>query len=197
MRRGIMKLNREQVIQALEFCGICECNNEKTNTECALINMPFCKNYLRKQSLALIKELTEENEKFRHNHENLIEECDTFREYAYNMQKYVEYIKHKEEEGYEPSAARYAAEMEMWHVVALEKKKLADENERLKNISVGYRIERNTWKDLCDTIETDTVRKMQARLKKELDEHYSLYFQVLGGELIDRIAKEILEENNG
>lgn len=59
----MMELNREQIIQALEFCGICECNNEKTNTECALINMPFCKNYLRQQSLSLIKELTEENEK--------------------------------------------------------------------------------------------------------------------------------------
>jgi hypothetical protein len=43
----------------------------------------------------------------------------------------------------------------------------------------------------------DTVQKMQERLKKELDKHYSPYFQVLGGELIDRIAKEILEENNG
>ena len=42
------------IIKALEFCSHCECNNEKTETECPLINMPFCKNYLRKQSLALI-----------------------------------------------------------------------------------------------------------------------------------------------
>lgn len=55
-----MEVNREQIVQALEFCSNCECNSEKTNTECALINMPFCKNYLRQQSLALIKELAEE-----------------------------------------------------------------------------------------------------------------------------------------
>ena len=60
-----MKLNREQITQALEFCSNCECNNDKTQAECPLINMPFCKNYLRKQSLALIKELTEENEDLR------------------------------------------------------------------------------------------------------------------------------------
>jgi uncharacterized coiled-coil DUF342 family protein len=59
-----MQLNREQIIRALEFCGICECNNEKTNTECALINMPFCKNYLRNQALALIEELTKESQKW-------------------------------------------------------------------------------------------------------------------------------------
>jgi predicted transcriptional regulator len=58
-----MEPSREQITQALEFCSNCECNNDKTQAECPLINMPFCKNYLRKQSLALIKELTEENEK--------------------------------------------------------------------------------------------------------------------------------------
>lgn len=34
------------------------------------------------------------------------------------------------------------------------------------------------------------------KLKAELDEHYSLYFRILGGEPIDRIAEELLEEKN-
>lgn len=47
-------MNDAEIIKALECCGHCECNDEKTQTECPLINMTFCKNYLRKQSLDLI-----------------------------------------------------------------------------------------------------------------------------------------------
>ena len=56
-----MKLTDEQIKQALEFCANCECNSEKTEKECALINMSFCKNYLRKQSLDYINRLEAEN----------------------------------------------------------------------------------------------------------------------------------------
>lgn len=77
-----MELNREQVIQALEFCGICECNDEKTNTECALINMPFCKNYLRKQALALIEGLTKENEELKSDLKDAEEEYERVYEQA-------------------------------------------------------------------------------------------------------------------
>lgn len=56
-----MKLTAEQIKQALEFCANCECNDEKTEKECALINMSFCKNYLRKQSLDYINRLEAEN----------------------------------------------------------------------------------------------------------------------------------------
>lgn len=71
-----MELTREQIIQALEFCGICECNNEKTNTECALINMPFCKNYLRNQALTLIKELTEEIKDLEEEYDRVYEQAE-------------------------------------------------------------------------------------------------------------------------
>lgn len=56
-----MELTDEQIKQALEFCANCECNDEKTEKECALINMSFCKNYLRKQSLDYINRLEAEN----------------------------------------------------------------------------------------------------------------------------------------
>ena len=51
------------------------------------------------------------------------------------------------------------------------------------------------WVESFDEVRADTVRKMQERLKEELKEHYSLYFQILSYDLIDRIAKEVLEEN--
>jgi hypothetical protein len=44
----------------------------------------------------------------------------------------IENIRTKENEGYELSAAKYAAEMDMWRCVAAEKQSLQDENERLK-----------------------------------------------------------------
>lgn len=50
---------------------------------------------------------------------------------------------------------------------------------------------------LKDKAKADAVQKMHEKLKAELNEHYSLYFRVLSGELIDQIAKEMLEENNG
>lgn len=44
----------DDVIKALECCTNCICNHAKTDTECPLVKMDFCKNYLMKQSLALI-----------------------------------------------------------------------------------------------------------------------------------------------
>lgn len=115
-----MKLNREQIIKALECCTRQDCDCcpfDKPNPDC-LVTLP-------ENALTLIKELTEERER-----------C----------------------------------------LEALSE--LAD--------NIGL---------LKDKAKADIVQKMQEKLKAELDEHYSLYFQVLSGELIDRIAKEVLEEN--
>lgn len=48
------KFTDDEVIKALECCTNCICNHAKTDTECPLVKMDFCKNYLMKQSLALI-----------------------------------------------------------------------------------------------------------------------------------------------
>ena len=48
------KFADDEVIKALECCTNCICNHAKTDTECPLVKMAFCKNYLMKQSLALI-----------------------------------------------------------------------------------------------------------------------------------------------
>ena len=120
-------------------------------------------------ALTLIKELVEENEEFRYKREKLIEERDTFREYAYNMQRYVENIKHKEEVGYEPSAARYAAEMEMWHVVALEKKKLTEENETWQKELIRQKelADKHYYELAC---EVENLRTENESLKHECDD---------------------------
>ena len=92
-------------------------------------------------------------------------------------------------------------------------KELTEENEKLKaenkDLEADYeRVYEQAEADIhgniadggtschwcMDKTRDDTVRKMQEKLKAELDEHYSLYFRILGGELIDRIAEELLEE---
>ena len=75
-----MKLTAEQIKQALEFCANCECNSEKTEKECVLINMPFCKNYLRKQSLDLINRLEVENRALNRDNDRLLKEIQDAKE---------------------------------------------------------------------------------------------------------------------
>lgn len=55
----------EEVIKALEFCSHCVCDDDKTETKCPYYNMPFCKNYLRKQSLDLINRQQAEIERLK------------------------------------------------------------------------------------------------------------------------------------
>ena len=197
-------MERDKIIKALECCSdtsdIMKCQS------CPYMQpRSGCNINLMHDALSLIKELAEENEQFRYEQGKLIEECDTFREYAYNMQKYVENLKHKEEAGYEPSVARYAAEMDMWRVVALEKKKLADENERLRDFLTEVQQYNEAWvedngklrKEL-KTIKTDIVWKMQTMFEERLDISTCGYSteEVVSDvlETLNRVAEEILEE---
>jgi hypothetical protein len=182
------ELNRERIIRNLEHLVDKYGENGSYNTYCTLSD-----------SLTLIKELTEENEKLRHNHEKLIEERDTFREYAYNMQKYVENIRHKEEAGYEPSAARYAAEMDMWRVVALEKKELTEENKTLNSLvkvlsenNADLEDELAKTYDLLEESKADTIQKMQEKIRAK-SEYGTINISLWQ---LDQIAKEVLEEND-
>lgn len=59
------KFTDDEVIKALECCTNCICNHAKTDTECPLVKMAFCKNYLMKQSLALINRQKAEIEKLK------------------------------------------------------------------------------------------------------------------------------------
>ena len=75
-----------EIIKALEFCGKCECNDEKTQQECALINMSFCRNYLRKQAIDLINRQMAEIERLN----GLLAEWKTE---AYKLSDSIEEIK--------------------------------------------------------------------------------------------------------
>ena len=68
-----MKLNREQIIKAFECCtGIPNCN------DCPLRPYPQnCKDVMENRALALIKELTEENERLKRDVEILEDVLDT------------------------------------------------------------------------------------------------------------------------
>lgn len=127
--------------------------------------------------------------------EKLTEERDTFRECAYNLQNYVNGIFQKQSQGYEPSAAKAAAEMEMWRIVALEKRRLTDENERLH--ASCTELTRNLHE--C---KADTVRKMQSAIKeyyskscyRPTKEHPVKHTQIEHlFYIVDQIAKELLE----
>lgn len=195
-----MELNAEQIKKALECCIEGECDG------CTYDEQTACKEYLLTDALALIKELIADNEQWRNDwernqaqwdraYEKLEVERDTFRDYAYKMQKYVENIKHKEEEGYEPSAARYAAEMEMWHIVALEKKRLEDENAEQDKAIINA-LER--MGEIRRETKADTVRKMQNMVAV----HFGTYtdkdtIKVIDlFKLLNQIAKEMLEGND-
>jgi hypothetical protein len=174
------ELNREQIIKNLERLVDKYGENGSYNTYCTLSD-----------TLALIKGLTEENEKFRYEHEKLIEERDTFREYAYNMQKYVENIRHKEEEGYEPSAARYAAEMDMWRMIALRENKLVEEIEELKIQLLS--MQRNQY----DKGFTEGVLAFETYLKEHsftCDPGNGFSFDAIDVDELDDYVKEFLEE---
>lgn len=119
-----MKYSKDDIIKALECCSLLDgescgdCPLEEECTDHQLASM------MAERSLELIKELL-------HTNEELTEQRDTFKEYALKMHALVENIKIKENEGYEFSVAKYAAEMDMWRVIASEKRALQDENKRL------------------------------------------------------------------
>ena len=119
-----MKYSKDDIIKALECCSLLDgesCGDyplEEEYIDHQLASM------IAESSIGLIKDLL-------HKNEELIERMNTFKEYALKMQALLENIKIKENEGYEFSAAKYAAEMDMWRVIASEKRALQDENKRL------------------------------------------------------------------
>lgn len=120
-----MKYSKDDIIEALRCCSLNGRNSCETcplKEECE--ESPL-ESLLAKYTLEVVNKLIHENRA-------LTEQRNTFREYAYKMQALIENIKLKENEGYEFSVAKHAAEMDMWRVVAAEKKALQDENEILR-----------------------------------------------------------------
>lgn len=120
-----MKYSKDDVIKALELCslsgGSSSCEGCPLKEECE--ENPL-ESILAKYTLEVVNKLLHENKA-------LTEQRDTFREYALKMHALIENIKIKENEGYEFSVAKHAAYMDMWRVIASEKRALQDENKRL------------------------------------------------------------------
>lgn len=121
-----MKYGRDDIIEALERCslnsGSSSCEGCPLKDECE--ESPFA-SVLAKYALEVVNKLMTENRA-------LTEQRDTYKEYALQTQAMVEGIRVKMNEGYEYSAAKYVAEMDMWRCIAVEKKKLEEEIERLQ-----------------------------------------------------------------
>jgi hypothetical protein len=120
-----MKYSKDDIIEALRCCSLNGRNSCETcplREECE--ESPF-ESVLAKYTLEVVDKLITENRV-------LTEQRNTYREYALQMHAMIENIRTKENEGYELSAAKYAAEMDMWRCVAAEKHALQDENERLR-----------------------------------------------------------------
>jgi hypothetical protein len=207
-------LNAEQIKKALECCvttsaGDCKnCGYRGKSHD----NFITCTNCLIADSLALItsqeqrigaqdmtiSELRQRAEKAEHDADRyaqrikeLTEERDTFRECAYNLQKYVKSFAENQAQGYEPSAAKAAAEMEMWRVIALEKKALTEDNEA-KDETIT-----NLLATIAD-IQAEAVRKMLQRIKEDavsvsLLSNPPKFMLEIREDALDQIAKEMLE----
>ena len=89
---------------------------------------------------------------------------------------------------------------EEWEALArkfeAENKKLAEENERLKADAIVFENALEIALDSQKQDRADTVRKMQMALWAHLSP-YSIYTTTEVGVLIDQIAKEMLEGNDG
>lgn len=193
-----MKYSKDDIIKALSCCSLLgseSCSGCPLEEECT--DSPLA-SVIAERSLELIKDLL-------HKNEELTEQRDTFKEYALKMQALVENIKIKENEGYEFSAAKYAAEMDMWRVVAAEKRALQDQNKRL------IADTEELYKEMVERIAEErkierklTLRRVHANLLRytehvgecTTDDPLAETYSVVREEDIDQVINEMLEDKN-
>jgi hypothetical protein len=191
-----MKYSKDDIIKALECCSLIgseSCSGCPLEEECT--DSPLA-SVMAERSLELIKELL-------HNNEELTEQRNTFREYAYQMHAMIENIKIKENEGYEFSVAKHAAYMDMWRVIAAEKQALQDQNKRL--IADTEELYKEMYERIVEERRLErklTLRRVHANLlrytesvgecttENPLAETYS----VVREEDIDQVINKMLEE---
>ena len=214
-----MKLNREQIIKALECCTNCICNHAKTDTECPLVKMDFCKNYLMKQSLALIKEQDEQIFKL----ENRLKECENGYEGTLSLDRCK--LHDAEEKVKELTQLHEMLSESYDHLektkdeLIAERARLTEENERLNkevaDLQDELKCEKETNAHLCSqymsenhlrhqveemlangmsVVKANTVRKMQERFNEKVAKLLiSPSIQYQASAFIDQIAKEMVE----
>lgn len=194
-----MKYSNDDILEALRCCSLNGRNSCETcplKEECE--ESPL-ESILAKYTLDVVNMLMHENRA-------LTEKRNTFREYALQMHAMVENIRIKENEGYELSAAKAAAEMDMWRCVAAEKQALLDQNKRLiadteelyKEMSKRMREEvRIAKKYTAQRIHTNLMRCAESAGECTVDNPLAEIYSVVREEVIDRVINEVLEECDG
>lgn len=169
-----MKLNRDQITKALECCITNQhencCNLGKWHEQWN------CMTDLMKNALALIKELTEENEKL-----------------TINMNTYGLTAKRLAEDNERLRIERDNFEV-LWKDMKARNKDLFTYNDLLAK-------DRDELEAECDQIKADTVRKMQARIEKRSSWFVTQSNGIvtnrtyqLTEDALEQIVKEILED---
>ena len=192
-----MKYSRDDIIDALECCSLSSrsgsCEGCPLKDECE--ENPL-ESILAKYTLEVVNKLIHENEE-------LTEQRDTFKEYALKMHALVENIRVKENEGYEFSVAKHAAEMDMWRCVAAEKQALQDQNKRLiADTEELYKEMYERMVEECKIERKLTLRRVHANLLRytesvgecTTDNPLAETYSVVREEDIDRVINEMLEE---
>lgn len=120
-----MKYSKDDIIEALRCCSLNGRNSCETcplKDECE--ESPL-ESVIAKYTLEIVNKLMTENRA-------LTEQRNTYKEYALQMHVMMENIRVKINEGYEYSAAKYAAELDMWRCIAADKQAMQDEIKRLQ-----------------------------------------------------------------
>ena len=195
-------MEREQIIKALECCFLSNEHQEEECDRCPFEECPhtICQNLLAYHSLSLIKELTEERKDFEIRALRAEKEATKYKD-RYETEKQAR----------EQLSESYDHLEKTKDELLAERSRLTEENERLKN-SITFQVvmpDEKMEKIKAESLKrveldvkecrADTVKKMQERLKAEFNDCCRYvsgnreYF-IVGEELVDRIAKEMLEE---
>lgn len=214
-------MDEKQVIKALECC-----TSPDNDSDCPL-NCPYgdvlsCQQLLLAHALALFKQKDEQIFQL----ENRLKECengyegtlhlercklhdaeqkikklteqrDTFEKYAYSLRNFIDGIAKKESEGYEPSAAIAAAEMDIWRCISLRQKQLEDEIESLRAtvaIADGERKCRfDVMRKSIAKAKANFARELLKRVKKNAFPEDGCGVDCIYVSDIEQYAKEIVE----
>ena len=167
-------MERNEVIKALECCEHIQCQGE----QCPYHPLNRCREQLRHDCYALIKELTQANEMLSESYDHLEKTKD------------------------ELLAERSKLTINM-NAYGLTVKNLAEENERLRGCVMSEEqvmdIANEAVKQCTSIIKDDTVRKMQQRVKEKAKSIYLLsdppkIMLEIREDVLDQIADELIKE---
>lgn len=185
---------REEIIKALECCSVWEnCDGCTYRNSVAL----GCTSKMMRAALALIKELTEECKDFKIRALRAENEAAKYKDRWETSKKDFERLADENEtlRGLYEYNSKLAIDAE--HRLCQYQKHSDDELSRVHMLLTDAWESVETKDKLLEIIKSSTVRKMQEKLKEYLDDFYTTDEDALldTSDLIDQIAKEVLEEN--